>query len=205
MIWIHNVFTWPRRNSWWKAVTLWRFQAAGKCLRCLISGQVGKMDSGMDTKSLQLSKHDEKKWDYPCKWKHRWGNMTSEFIKVWLRGCRLKAWVTAHLCFFSWILPGMERGNKTADVAGSICFLLIQTASALHLVCQGVDTLYCTCAVSEMFTITAEVRKTKNRFRLTVNVLSSKTAFVFIFIFFLTKYMPIFLPFDEFYMRYFTV
>lgn len=38
---------------------LWLFQSAGKCLLCLISGQAGKMDSGMDTKILQLSKQDE--------------------------------------------------------------------------------------------------------------------------------------------------
>ena len=156
------------------------------------------MDSGKYTKSLRLSKQDvnmlKKKRDYPCKWRYRGGNMRSEFIKVGLRAADWKLEWQRTCVFFSWILPGMEQGNKMAGVAGSICFLLIQTAAALHLVYRGGGI----CAVSEMFTITGEV--------LYFPLLNLKDQIVFCTIrfmlnilspfFFLTKEMPMFPPFD---------
>lgn len=40
----------------------------------------------------------KKKQDYPCKWKHRWGNLRSEFIKVWLRAADWKLeWQCAYV------------------------------------------------------------------------------------------------------------
>lgn len=50
----------------------------------------------------------------------------------------------------------MEQGRETAGAASSICFLLIQTASALHPVYW--EGIHSTCAVSEMFTITLDFK-----------------------------------------------
>lgn len=118
------------------------FRLWAKCLLCLIPGQA---DSGMDTKSLQLSKQDESM-------QKKKKNRLSLQMKVPVRkceewvyqsvtaGCRLEAWVTVLLCFlsFSWILPGKEQGREKAGVASSICFLLI----LLHL--PSIQGIHCT-------------------------------------------------------------
>lgn len=77
-----------------------------------------------------------KKRRYPCK-------STGEEIRgVSLSKCDCRLQSESLSDSVSWILPGMEQGRKTAGVASCICVLLIQTASALHLVCLGGYTVH---------------------------------------------------------------
>lgn len=125
------------------------FLGLRKCLLCLISGRAGKMDPGTDTKSLQLSKQDEnmllkKKQDYPCKWKHRWGNLRSEFIKVWLQAAEWKLeWQHANI----FQLVSAWNGTRKQDGRCSqqhlffndtdcICPGLPGCENTVHVLCQ---------------------------------------------------------------------
>lgn len=153
MIWIHNIFTWQEKlfmdfcNS---------MAFLGLC-KCLLNFWASRQNWSRN--GYQKSPAEQTRWEHAQKNKKNKIILANESTGEEIWGvslskcdCRLQSESLSDsmLIFFSWFLPGMEQGNKMAGVASSICFLLIQTASAL--VCQGVR--YCTCAVSEMFTIT---------------------------------------------------
>lgn len=122
-IWI-NLFTWRWKNPVFKTFSSWHFWACGKCLLCLISGQACRMDSNASSWANKMR---------TCTKKKKKIILANEKVPVrkfkkWLyqsvtAGCRLKAWVTAHLCFLSWILSELEQCRETAGVASGIFFI----------------------------------------------------------------------------------